>query len=318
MPKIKPSNIRPSDAAYSNLAEELIDIRNKIKNGDASGIKSEITKLANEVGDLRKSTSDADSVINQELSTAKGPYSSINDRFLALDKYDILNTIGTVTTNRTYEYSNKGYITKESVRGDINYDTIYSYDSYDNVISKIKTDLNGNIVSEKYYTYDSNGNLASTTGTNTDDILLLSNALVDNDQNERLNQIEAIDFVELGKVLDGWDLIGVAETVQELVTQVQHLMLNLPENIGYLIDTSEVFRRIDTIEKRLDANEIYHAFDVSSSIPTYTIPDGIVGLKFGVFMEGLLLEKDVDYVITGNKITFNIPLIDGFTVTYKD
>lgn len=318
MPRTKPLYIYPSSNVYSNLLDELLDIHNKIQTGDTSGITDQITALAKEVDDLRLSTSLSAADVDEELKNARGTYPSINDRFLSLDQYDILNTIMNVNTTRAYEYSPKGQIIKEIVRGDMNYDTEFVYDSYDNIISETKTGLDGSIISEKKYTYTSDGNIATVKGTNTDEIMLLSNALIDSEQNKRLSALEAIDFVELGKVLDGWDLIGVAETVQDLVTQVQHLMLNLPENIGYLINTSEIYNRLDEIEQRLDANEIYYAFDVETNIQEYSIPEHIVNKKFGVFMEGLLLEKDMDYEIKGNTILFTIPLIDGFTVTFKD
>lgn len=318
MPRTKPLYIYPSSEVYKNLLEELVDIHSKIQTGDLSGITDQISKLVKEVDDLKESTSLADKEINEELDGAKGQFPSINDRFLALDQYDILKTIFNINTTREYEYNNNGQITKEIVRGDMNYDTHFVYDSYDNITSETKYDLDGVVISERKYTYTPDGNIATVVGKNTDEIMLLSNAIVDYEQNKRLEAIEAIDFVELGKVLDGWDLIGVAETVQELVTQVQHLMLHLPENLGYLIDTSEVFRRLDTIEQRLDANEIYHTFDVVTGTTTYSIPPNIADKKFAVFMEGLLLEKDVDFSIKGDSITFMIPLIDGFTVTFKD
>lgn len=318
MPRTKPVYIYPSSDTYSNLLDELIDIHKKIQTGDMSGIRDQISNLVKGVDDLKLSTSLADQEINKELLDARGVYPSINERFLSLDQYDILKTIFHINTTRSYEYSSKGQITKESVRGDLNYDTVYLYDSYDNIISETKTTPDGTIISEKKYTYTPDGNIATVTGTNTDEIMLLSNALIDSEQNKRLEAIEAIDFVELGKVLGGWNLIEVAKTVQELVTQVQHLMLNLPENIGYLINTSEIYRRLDTIEDRLDANEIYYAFDVTTNKQEYSIPADIVNKKFGVFMEGLLLEKDVDYQITNGMIVFNIPLIDDFTITLKD
>lgn len=318
MPRTKPLYIHPSSEAYDNLLDELVDIHKKIQTGDMSGIRDQISDIVKEVEDLRQSTSLTDQEINKELSSAKGVYPSINDRFLSLDHYDILKNILNINTTRNYEYSQKGQIIKEIVRGDLNYDTTFVYDSYDNIINETKTDLSGNVISERNYTYTPDGNVSSVRGVNTDEIMLLSNALVDSEQDKRLEAIEAIDFVELGKTLDGWDLIGVAQTVQELVTQVQHLMLNLPENIGYLIDTSELYRRLDTIEQRLDANEIYYAFDVQTNVQKYNIPEHIIGKRFAVFMEGLLLERDVDYEINDNTIVFTIPLIDGFTVTFKD
>ena len=317
MPRTKPLYIHPSNETYKNLLEELIDIHSKISTGYTDGIREQISNLVKEVEELKNSTSNTDNAILEELKGAKGVYDTIDDRFLALDQYDILNHMQQVTTTKEYEYKD-GLIWKEKVRGDFNYDAQYNYDSYGNIISEIKTDLNGVLISKKEYTYTEDGNVSSIKGFNTDDVMLLSNGLVDSEQDKRLDAIEAIDFVELGKVLDGWKLIEVAETVQELVTAVQHLMLHLPENIGYLIDTSEVFRRLDDIEKRIDESEIYYAFDVSSDKAIYNIPQEMVGKKFSVFMEGLLLEKDIDYVIKVDKVEFLLPLIDGFTVSFKN
>lgn len=317
MPRTKPLYIYPSNEEYKNLLEELIDIHSKIQTGSTDGIREQVSKLVQEVGDLRSSTSDANTSIIGEIDKAKGTYPSIDDRFLALDKYDILKTIGSLSTTRDYEYKN-GLISREKIRGDLNFDIVYQYDSYENIIKETKLGLDGAIIGEKIYTYTEDGYVASVNGTNADDVIMLSNALVDSEQNKRLNAIEAIDFVELGKVLDGWKLIEVAETVQELVTQVQHLMLNLPENIGYLINTSELIKRIEIIEERLDANKIYYSFDVVSAISTYDLPKEVKGKKFNVFMEGLLLEKDVDYLLNDLSITFLIPLIDGFTVSYNN
>ena len=317
MPRTKPLYIYPAKEVYKNLHEELLDIHSRLASGSTDGIREQIDKLAQEVEELATSTSQSNLEINKELDDAKGVYPSINDRFLALDQYDILRTLQLITTTREFEYAN-GYIVKEKIRGDMNYDVSYYYDSYNNIIRETKALLDGTIISEKNYTYTPEGNVASISGVNTDDIMLVTNALVDSEQDKRLDAIEAIDFVELGKVLDGWDLIGVAKTVQNLVTQVEHLMLNLPENIGYLINTSEIMRRLESVEQRLDASEVYHAFDVVSTQTSYAIPVEIVDKKFGVYMEGLLLEKNEDYVIKNGVIEFLIPLIDGFTVTYKD
>lgn len=317
MPRTKPLYIYPSKEEYKSLFDELLDIHTKIQTGSTDGIIEQVSELAKEVGGLKLSTSEVDKAITEEIDKAKGVYPSINDRFLALDKYDILKTLGALTTTREYEYKS-GMIHREKVRGDLNFDVTYEYDSYENLIREVKKDLSGSVIGEKHYTYTEDGYVASVSGVNSDDIMFLSNALIDNEQNKRLENIEAIDIIELGKVLEGWQLVEVAKTVQELVTQVQHLMLNLPENIGYLIDTSEVFRRLDDIEMRLDANNVYYSFDVNSLTTIYAIPDDIAGKNFSVFMEGLLLEKDVDYKIEDNQITFFIPLIDDFTVSYKD
>lgn len=317
MPRTKPLYIYPSKETYNNLFDELLDIHKKIQTGSTDGIIEQISDLVKEVDGLKLSTSDTNTAIIDELDSAKGAYPSINDRFLAIDKYDILKAIRSLTTTREYEYLD-GMVRKEKIRGDLNFDITYDYDSHENIIKETKTDLNGSVIGERNYTYTKDGYVASVTGKNIDDVMLVTNELIDNEQNLRLDTIEAMDIVSLGKVLDGLDVVEMSKTVQDLATQVQHLMLNLPENIGYLIDTSEVFRRLDAIEDRLDASSVYYTFDVSSSVSTYMIPDDVVGKKFGVFMEGLLLEKDVDYKIKENQITFLIPLIDDFTVSYKD
>lgn len=317
MPRTKPLYIYASLEKYKNLYEELIDIHNKIQEGSTDGISERLAELIIEVDELKASTSTTDNAILKELKEAKGGFSSIDERFLALDQYGILNTMNKISTTRNYEYKD-GMVVKETVRGDVNFDIVYGYDSHENVIRETRYDLNGNIEGDRRYLYDSDGNIVTVISTNSDDIMTFTNALVDKEQNERLDKIEAIDFVELGRVLEGWNLIQVAETVQELVTQVQHLMLHLPENQGYLINTSEIIRRIEDIETRLDANEVYHAFDVVSTQTVYPIPENIVGKKFGVYMEGLLLEKGEDYVIEDGNIIFKIPLIDDFTITYRD
>lgn len=317
MPRTKPLYIYASSDKYNNLFEELVAIHEQIQKGSTDGITERLAELVKEVDELKASTSDIDNAVLNELKSAKGGFSSIDERFLALGQYDVINQMHKVSTTRNYEYKD-GLVTKEIVRGDINYDIIYDYDSHENVIRETKYDLHGNVEGDKRYIYDDNENIVTVISSNADDIMTFTNALVDKEQNERLDKIESIDFVELGKVLDGWNLIQVAQTVQELVTQVQHLMLHLPENQGYLINTSELIRRIDDIEMRLDANQVYHSFDVVSTQSTYAIPDDIVGKNFGVYMEGLLLEKDIDYIIEGSSITFKIPLIDEFTITCRD
>lgn len=317
MPRTKPLYIYPSNASYKTLLDELIDIHSRIQAGSMDGIGDEISRLVKEVDDLKLSTSNADNAIISEINNAKGVYDNINDRFLALDKYNILNSINSLTTTREYEYED-GFIQKEKVRGDLNFDVSYKYDSYGNIIKETKVDLEGNIISERNYAYTKEGDVLSSSGFNTDDIMILSNSLIDNEQNRRLDALESIDFVELGKLIGSINVMALSDTVQDLVTQVQHLMLNLPENIGSLIDTSEIFRRLEDIEHRLDVDSVYHTFDVSSSVSTYDIPIDIADKKFSVFMEGLLLERNVDYKIENGKITFFIPLIDDFTVSYKD
>lgn len=317
MPRTKPLYIYPSDDRYKTLLDELIDIHSRIQEGSTDGIGDEISRLVKEVDDLKLSTSNADNAIISEINNAKGVYDNINDRFLALDKYNILHTINSLTTTREYEYKD-GFIQKEKVRGDLNFDVSYIYDSYGNIIKETKVDLDGNLVSERNYTYTDEGDVLSSSGFNTDDIMILSNSIIDNDQNKRLDKLEAIDFVELSNALKGIDVINLSNTVRDLATQVQHLMLNLPENLGTLIDTSEIFKRLDAIELRLDSDRVYYTFDVNSSTLVYDIPSDLIDKKFSVFMEGLLLERDVDYKIENGKITFFIPLIDDFTVSYKD
>lgn len=316
MPRTKPIYIYPSDSSYKNLLEELTDIHTRLNAGSVDDVRAALEALSKEVGRIDTTTSAADADIKKHIDDAKGVYDSIDDRFLALDQYDILNTLQRISTTKQYEYAD-GKVSKVQVRGDMNYDIEYGYDSYDRKIREIKKDLNGNIISEKYYDYDANGELTNVRGRNTDDVMMVSNSLITHELDERLKNIEAIDFVKLSQTMGEWDLIHVAKTVQELVTAVQHLMLNLPENIPYLIDTSEVFRRLDDIETRIDAAEVYRSFDVISTKQEYDIPDELVDKKFGVYMEGLLLEKGVDYVINDNKIKFLIPLIDDFTVSYK-
>lgn len=317
MPRTKPLYIYPSKEEYKSLLDELIDIHNKIQTGSTDGIREQVSKLVSEVDDLKSSTSDTNKAIEEEINKAKGPYTSINDRFLAIDQYDVLKTFDTLSTTRSYEYKD-GLVTKEKVRGDLNFDIEYVYDSYSNVIKETRTDSQGMVIGEKTYTYSEDGSVSSVCGTNVDDIMVLSSSLIETEHDNRLKAIESIDFVELGKVLEGWELIEVAETVQELVTQVQHLTLNLPENIGYLINTSELIRRIEEIEERLESNKVYYTFDVTSNTNTYNLPEELKGKFFNVFIEGLLLERGVDYVLNDTSITFLIPLIDGFTVSYNN
>lgn len=302
--------IKATSDKYSNLYEELIDLENTIKT--LSGKGTNIEDVNSAITSLKSITN----ILTTEVNGAKATYGSIDERFKTLDQYTILDVFKNITTSRTYEYNTDGYITKECVRGDIEYDKTYIYNDNNDIVKEETKSLDGTSIGNKTYTYNDDGCITKVDGVNIDDVLLATNSLVDKELDERISAIEKIDIIKLMNGIQATDIKTLINTLNNLYTRVEHLEVYLPGNESSLIDLPNLRDRITTIEDKLNSSYILHTFNVTTGILEYDVPS-TVNDKTSIYLEGLLLDYNDDYTLTNNKIKFNIPLIDDFTVTCK-
>jgi hypothetical protein len=315
----KPTYIDPVKADYANLGEEILDLHTKQTAQETSigDVKTEFVTVKQDVQSIKDlDLENINAPLLQELEDARGPYSSLSERFQYIDSFDILRILEKLSTSRTYEYDSEGYIVKEIVRGDLNYNVVYKYDSSRNITREERYDVNDVLLGYKDYTYDDIGQIRTVSGQNSEDIAIATNTLITDLLDARVKSLESIDFVKLAGQLQGSDVMSLLNSVQELLTRVQNLEMYLPGNENRLIEIGSVLDRLDAIEHRLDTNYITYTFDATSDVTEYDIPAEISS-NYVIYLEGVLLDEGDDYIMENGKIKFLIPLIDGFTVTCR-
>jgi hypothetical protein len=315
----RPTYIDPAKTGYANLREEILDLHSKSEAQEAAlqNTATEFEVIKQEMQDIKNlDLENINAPLVAELQDARGVFPTVNDRLNSMAAYNILNVLEKLTTNREYEYDSEGYIVKEIVRGDLNYDIVYHYDSQRNIKREERYDTNGVLLGYKDYTYDDLGQIKTISGENADDVALATNTHEMAELRIRLAALESIDFVNLANSIKGSDVKSLLNSIQEILTRVQNLEMYLPGNENRLIEIGSVLDRLDAIERRLNTNYVTYTFDVKSDVTEYTIPDNITG-NYAIYMEGILLDEGDDYIIESGKIKFLIPLIDDFTVTCR-
>jgi chromosome segregation ATPase len=141
--------IKATDSKYADLGEEIRDLHTQSENN-----LTKITSVENQISNINQTVQDAinNSVTSsdnlaQELEDARGSSATLNDRLTNMELFKATQVLERLSVDRTYEYNSNGDITREIVRGQLNYDVVYSYN-------------NGNVVKEEYY--DINGVLLGT------------------------------------------------------------------------------------------------------------------------------------------------------------
>lgn len=304
--------IKPSVDTYTNLGEELKDLHKKSNdnNDNISAINSTIDTLTDSVNNAVESVKDSDA----EVVEARGSCETLNDRLSNMELFKATQILERLSLQKQYDYNSNGDIQKEKIRGQLNYDIVYSYDDKGNIIREEFYDIENALLGSKQYEYDEHNNISKSTSVNGEILAIVTNSYITNDIDSRLKKIENIDFIKLAKVLSSDSATTLMETMQDLVARVATLEMMLPGNITNIGDLPYITNKIQELEDRLNSKSIYE-FTVDENKSEYYIPTNIPS-NSAVYIDGLQLDEE-DYTLSKDKISLNIQLIDGLTITIK-
>lgn len=310
--------IKATDNKYENLGDEIFDLHKEVLNNADKVSKAETTIdiIKSNIDIIKNTATDFSNKTSDEVKTARGVYSNLSDRLSSMEQYKVLNAIEKISTSRTYEYDCEGNITKESIRGGIEYDIIYVYDGNGNIVREEIYDLSNSKIGYKEYIYDNKDSLIKANSVNADILSVATNSLIEKELQMRVSVLENLDLVQSAKVINVEKAKLILEKIQEFDSRIENIECVLPDNITTIIDVPNILKRLDDIDNRLNREYVLYEFLVSTGTTHYSVPD-IITRNTSIFLEGLLLKYGEDYEINNGKMTFLIPLIDDFKVTCK-
>ncbi|URZ18520.1 hypothetical protein [Clostridium felsineum] len=307
--------IKASSDSYSDLGQELQKMH-ETDDENTNGINDIKNTIASIKDEADKASNDSNKIAT-EVTTARGSYDNLNARLSDMSCYNILNDFEKISTKKTYEIDEAGNILKEHVRGQLNYDTIFTYDENKNIVKEELFDSNTKeSIGSKTYSYDEGGNISKIDSENADIVTVLTDSLALKDISNRLSKIEAIDFIKTAEVLNSSVAATLVKNTAELLARVENLETYLPNSNSELIEIPDILNRLTKLETKLDTSSVLYTFTVKASVTTYDIPSNVTD-KTPIYLEGVLLNCGEDYTIKNNQINFILPLIDDFEVTCK-
>ena len=310
--------IKATDPQYKDLGEEIrgLHVETEANAGKVTELESQMATVQTAVQETIDGASLSTEALEQEIADARGFNASLNERLTNMDLFRATEVLERLTVARTYEYSPNGDVTKETVRGELNYDTLYTYDGQGNITKEAFYDTEGLLIGQKEYEYDGLGQLLRSSSSGGEVLQVVTNSGVTNELAFRLAKIEALDFVKTAGILESATAETLMAFVQEMSSRVGNLEQLLPANLPNLITLPYITDKLQELENRITLSYKEHEFDVTSSEDTYYLPESVTSNSV-VYIDGLMLEHGNDYVITDGKIVFLIPLIDGFSITVK-
>lgn len=317
----KTAYIAATKESYKNLREELLDLHEQIssKTSMDSSVSEKLEAAISSIDKLEIDYIEKERLLNDvllEFKHAQGAYPTLDDRFVSLGGAEVIKELDSITTKREYEYDARGNLIKETIRGDVNTDIIYSYDVSGNIYRMDKYNLQGELIAYKTFDYDKDGNIIRTDGLNTEEVVMASSSLFNREFSQRLRNIEDIDIITVANGIKEYNAKSMWEIMSDLSSRTQNLERNLPDAPTSLIGLTSLMERLSILERKIDDEFRFYEMQTTKGIQIYSVPVE-VPYNCQVHLEELKLNSGTDYILSDGKIKFFIEIIDEFRVKFK-